>query len=122
MFQTLVAALAIGFASGPADAGKDVMEVRPSNRWLLVGTWEVRLATATVLAWEFRRGGQCTLTVRDPDGTADTFSGTYRVEGRRLAVQLTGCRVWRAEVVQVDLRVLAYRWPWASDTWRFRRQ
>jgi uncharacterized protein (TIGR03066 family) len=123
MLTSLVAALTLGLVVESADRGKAVMELRPSNRWLIVGTWEQRRDDRSIMTLEFRRNGRVKVTLRTSDGDGITVRGTYRVDGRRLKVDFD--KVYRpntAEIVRLDDRVLMYHWENSSTCVKFRRR
>jgi hypothetical protein len=107
MMSGLIAALALGFVTGPSDGGKAVTEMRPTYRWLIVGTWERRLADGTVVAWDFSRNGRIVVTVLQPDGSGWTNRGSYRIDGNRLEANCGGGR-GTVELVKLDDRRLVY--------------
>jgi hypothetical protein len=120
MSETLVVALAIGFVPG----GKDVMEVRPTNRWLLVGTWERRTTDGRVETWNFRRNGQVTHTFQDPEDGWVQWSGVYNSQGQRLRIQWCGPGI-PEEILhmwQLDGRVLVVGMEGTLRMERFRRR
>jgi uncharacterized protein (TIGR03066 family) len=115
MMHTLVAALALGLVAH----GKAVTEVRQSNCWLIVGTWEWRGRDGIVEVWEFRRNGRFTLGVHDPDGRRMMDFGTYRVDGQRVHLDFRGMATQTIRLVQLDRRELV--WSWCGPT-RYRRR
>ncbi len=117
---SLVAAVALGFGSGPADGGKDVTEMRVSYRHLIVGTSEVADMRGCVEVWEFRRNGQFAVTISYPDGSVDNASGTYRVTSQELQLRYTPRPHITWNLVRLDRRVLLFRFD--NTTVQLRRR
>jgi uncharacterized protein (TIGR03066 family) len=107
MSVALVAVLAVGFIGGPSADATPVMDMRQSNRVLIVGTWAKAWTEGLDAVWEFRRDGRITVTFRNTDGTgATTATGTYRVDAHRLSIRLPGCPLYTADVVRLNRRTL----------------
>jgi hypothetical protein len=117
MLSSLVAAVALGFVGEPSSGV--LTDVQQANRWLLVGTWEHQGTDGIVEVWEFRRNGQFTVAVHDPDGGGMADSGTYRVDGQRVKLDFRGVASQSMSLVQLDRRVLV--WDWCGPT-RYRRR
>jgi hypothetical protein len=121
MMSGLVAALGFGFNGGPSADPTAVMEMRQSNRGLIVGTWE-QCSDGYALTWEFRRDGNFTFTCRSPDGDSDIASGTYRLEAERLNLAFAQLGRYALKVEHLGPRVLVLTWHEILGTVRYRRR
>jgi hypothetical protein len=119
MLSGLVAALALGFVSGPSTDHRAVTEMRLAYHRLIVGTWERRKEDGRVVAWTFRRNGECTLTVTSPDGIRASCSWMYRVDDKRAEISFGEGTL---RLMRLDRRVLAWRTNVERTAEQFRRR
>lgn len=119
MMSGLVAAVALGFVGGPSADGKAVTEIRLAYHRLIVGTWEERITDSWVVTWEFRRNGECIVTVPAPDGTKECVHYTYRVNDQPLEMELQGRPM---QLLRFSRRVLVWRFPGKRILRQFRRR
>jgi uncharacterized protein (TIGR03066 family) len=123
MTSGLVAAVALGFVGGPSADATTVMDMRQSNRGLIVGTWDKAWTEGLDAVWEFRRDGRITVTFRNTDGSGATAaSGTYRVDAQRLSISLPGHPPYTADLLRLDRRTLVLHRKGSSGTQPFRRR
>jgi uncharacterized protein (TIGR03066 family) len=121
MVAAVVAVLTVGFVGGPSS---DVLtDVRPTNHWLIIGTWELRREDGLIIVTEFRRNGQITSAIRLSDGNWVTLLGTYRIQGQRLEIRWAGGGNPPAlDIVRLDRSVLVVGWQLTEGKDRYRRQ